>query len=344
MGVTLQQLAQEIGCELHGDSQCLITGVGTLQNARAGQLSFLANAKYRNYLKATQASAVILRPQDLELSPVNALVSNNPYLAYAKAARLLSPEQLPVAGVHPSAVVEEGCEIDSTAAIGAHCFVGAGSRIAAGVILGPGSVLERDVTIGANSRLVARVTLCHGVSIGSGALIHPGVVIGGDGFGIANDGGRWVKVPQLGSVVIGDDVEIGANTTIDRGALEDTVIEEGVKLDNQIQVAHNVRIGAHTAIAGCAAIAGSTTIGKRCQIGGAVGIVGHLTIADDVHITAMSLVTGNIGSAGVYSSGIPAESRSDWTRNAARVRQLNDMALRLRALEKEFEQINSDRE
>lgn len=335
--MTLQQLAREIGCELHGDSHCLITGVGTLQNAGVGQLSFLANAKYRSYLKATQASAVILRPQDLELCPANALVSSNPYLAYAKAARLLNPEQLPAAGVHPSAVIEAGCDIDPSAAIGAHCYVGAGSRLGPGVVLGAGCVLERDVTIGANSRLAARVTVCHGVRIGAAVLIHPGVVIGGDGFGIASDAGCWFKVPQLGGVVIGDDVEIGANTTIDRGALEDTVIEEGAKLDNQIQVAHNVRIGAHTAIAGCAAIAGSTTIGKRCQIGGAVGIVGHLTIADDVHVTAMSLVTGNINNAGVYSSGIPVEPRTEWTRNAARIRQLNEIAQRLRALEKQLE-------
>ena len=335
--MTLQQLAREIGCELHGDAECLITGVGTLQHAVAGQLSFLANNRYRGYLKTTQASAVILGPQDLEECPVNALVTRNPYLAYAKAAHLLNPEQFPAAGIHPTAVIEAGCDVDSSASVGAQCYVGAGSCIGPGVVLGPGCVLERAVTIGANSRLVARVTLCHGVRVGASALIHPGVVIGGDGFGIANDAGRWVKVPQLGSVVIGDDVEIGANTTIDRGALEDTVIEEGVKLDNQIQVAHNVRIGAHTAIAGCAAIAGSTTIGKRCQIGGAVGIVGHLTITDDVHITAMSLVTGNINAPGVYSSGIPAESRTEWARNAARIRQLNEIALRLRAVEKQLE-------
>lgn len=337
MGMTLQQLAEVLECELHGDGECQITGVGTLQNAVAGQLSFLANNRYRSYLKGTQASAVILWPQDLEHCPVNALVSRNPYLAYAKAAQMLNPEELPPEGIHPTAVIEAGCEVDPAASIGAHCFIGGGSRIGAGAILGPGCVLERNVTVGANSRLVARVTLCHGVRIGASALIHPGVVIGGDGFGIANDNGRWVKVPQLGSVVIGDDVEIGANTTIDRGALEDTVIEDGVKLDNQIQVAHNVRIGAHSAIAGCAAIAGSTTIGKRCQIGGAVGIVGHLTIADDVQITAMSLVTGNINNSGVYSSGIPAEPRAEWTRNAARVRQLNEIAQRLRAVEKALE-------
>ncbi len=338
MGVTLKKLAREIGCELHGDSDCIVSAVGTLQNAGMGQVSFLANAKYRHYLKTTQASAVIVWPQDLLLSRTNALVSNNPYLAFAKAARLLNPEPQVVAGVHATAVVEGDAVVDPTASIGAHCYIGAGSFIGSGVVIGPGCVVEHGVSMGANSRLVARVTLCHDVCIGANVLIHPGVVVGGDGFGIANDGGHWIKVPQLGSVVIGDDVEIGANTTIDRGALEDTVIEEGVKLDNQIQVAHNVRIGAHTAIAGCAAIAGSTTIGKRCQIGGAVGIVGHLFIADDVHITAMSLVTGNITHAGVFSSGIAAQPRSEWVRNAARVRQLNEIAQRLRGLEKRLDE------
>lgn len=337
MGMTLQQLAEALECELHGDPLCLITGVGTLQSAAAGQLSFLANSKYRNYLKATQASAVIIGAEDLDLCPVNALVSRNPYLTYARAARLLNPEALPAAGVHPTAVVEEGCEIDPSASIGAQCFVGAGCRIGAGVVLGPGCVVERDVSIGSNSRLVARVTICHGATLGESVMVHPGVVIGADGFGIAYDEGRWIKVPQLGNVVIGNDVEIGANTTIDRGALEDTVIEEGVKLDNLIQVAHNVHIGAHSALAGCVGIAGSATIGKRCQIGGAVGIAGHLSICDDVQVTGMSMVTGNILKPGVYSSGLPAEPRSDWVRNAARLRQLNDIAQRLRALEKELE-------
>lgn len=338
MGVTLQQLACETGCELHGDLNCVVSSVATLQNAGVGQVSFLANAKYRHYLKTTQASAVIIWPQDLAASATNALVSDNPYLAFAKAARLLNPEPLASTGVHVTAVIEPGSDIHPTASIGAHCYIGAGSSIGAGVVIGAGCVVEYGVTIGTNSRLVARVTVCHGVTIGASVLIHPGVVVGGDGFGIANDDGHWIKVPQLGSVVIGNDVEIGANTTIDRGALDDTVIESGVKLDNQIQVAHNVRIGAHTAIAGCAAIAGSTTIGKRCQIGGAVGIVGHLSIADDVHITAMSLVTGNISHSGVFSSGIPAQRRSEWVRNAARVRQLNEIAQRLRVLEKRLDE------
>ncbi len=338
MEITLGQLASELECELQGDPQCLISGVGTLQNATPGQLSFLANSRYRRFLAGTNASAVILKQEDSATSAVNVLLSGNPYLAYAKAATLLNPPTPALPGIHPSAVIDASAEVDPGASIGAHCYIGAGCNIAAGVALGPGCVLEADVSIAAGSRLVARVTVCQGVSIGKNCLLHPGVVIGSDGFGIADDKGRWVRVPQLGCVVIGNDVDIGANTTIDRGALEDTVIEDGVKLDNQIQVAHNVRIGANTAIAGCTGIAGSANIGKRCQIGGAVAITGHLEIVDDVHITAASLVAGSIDKAGVYSSGVPVEPHMQWNKNAVRLRQLNDMAKRLRAVEKLLEQ------
>jgi len=338
MELTLGQLARVLECELHGDPQRRVSGVGTLLSAKHGQLSFLANTRYRRYLADTKASVVVLKEEDRSACAVDVLVSSNPYLAYAKAAALLNPPASVPPGIHPSAVVEEGAEIDPAASIGAHCYIGAGSKISAEVFLGPGCVLGAGVVIDKGSRLVARVTVCHGVSIGKNCLLHPGVVIGGDGFGIANDKGSWIRVPQLGSVVIGDDVDIGANTTIDRGALEDTVIENGVKLDNQIQVAHNVCIGAYTAIAGCTGIAGSTKIGMRCQIGGAVAIVGHLDIADDVHITAMSMVTGSIREAGIYSSGVPVEPRSKWGKNAVRFKQLDDMAKRLRAVEKRLEQ------
>ncbi|MFC1749632.1 UDP-3-O-(3-hydroxymyristoyl)glucosamine N-acyltransferase [Pseudomonadota bacterium] len=337
MDLTLEQLAGELGCELHGDPQCRVSGVATLLNAKPGELSFLANSRYGRYLANTQASIVILKEEDRAACPVNVLVCRNPYLAYAKAAALLNPVVVADAGVHPTAVVEEGAQVSPTASVGAHCFVGANSIIGAGAVLGPGCVVEAGVSIGENSRFVARATVCHGVSVGNNCLVHPGVVIGADGFGIANDKGAWTKVPQVGGVVVGDDVEIGANTTIDRGALDDTVIEDGVKLDNQIQVAHNVCIGAHTAVAGCTGIAGSAKIGKRCQIGGGVVVLGHLEIADDVHITAMSLVTGNIKKPGVYSSGVPVEDRGDWNRNIARLRQLNDLAKRLRTVEKQLE-------
>ncbi len=337
MGISLAKLARQLGCEVSGDGACQITAVATLQSAGPGQISFLANRRYRKYLATTKASAVILRPDDVEDCPVNALVSANPYLIYARVATLLNPLVPAVAGCHSSAIIETGCEIDSTASIGANCYLGANCVIGAGAVIGPGCVIGRDVIIGAETRLVANISICDGVKIGCRVLIQPGAVIGSDGFGYAPDQGHWVKVPQLGSVIIGDDVEIGANTTIDRGALEDTVIEEGVILDNQIQVAHNVRIGAYTAIAGATAIAGSTSIGKRCQIGGAVGIVGHLSIADDVHITAMSLVTGNIKQAGLYSSGTPLGDNKAWRKNAARFGQLDEMARHLRRLEKKLE-------
>ncbi len=334
--ISLGELASQLGVELVGDGSCNISAVATLQTAASGQVSFLANSRYRRYLVSTQASAVILRPEDCDAYPGNALVSTNPYLTYARAATLLNPQTKQTPGCHPSAVVEVTAKIDSTAAIAANCYIAADANIGSGAQIGPGCAIGKGVTIGADSRLAANVSIADGVDIGQRVLIHSGVVVGSDGFGFAPDQGKWFKVPQLGSVIIGDDVEIGANTTIDRGALEDTVIEEGVKLDNQLQIAHNVRIGAHTAIAGATAIAGSTTIGKRCQIGGGVGIVGHLVIADDVHITAMSLVTGNIKQSGLYSSGTPLSGNKEWRKNAVRFGHLDDMSRRLRALEKQL--------
>ncbi len=338
MGMRLDRLAAETGAALEGDGAIEIDAVATLQSAGAGQIAFLANSRYRRHLETTGASAVIVRPEDLERAPVAALVSDNPYLVFARVAALLNPERRPEPGVDPSARIAEGCRIPASAAIGPFVVIEEGVELGEEVVIGAGCVIGRDCRIGAGSRLHPNVTLYHGVTIGARALIHSGVVIGSDGFGMANDGGRWVKVPQLGGVVIGDDVEIGANTTIDRGALEDTVIGDGVRLDNQIQVAHNVRIGAHTAIAGCVGIAGSTHIGQRCQIGGGVGIVGHLTIADDVVITAMSLVTGNITRPGLYSSGTPLEPNPKWKRNAVRFSQLDEIARRLQALERHLDQ------
>ncbi|MEW6352935.1 MAG: UDP-3-O-(3-hydroxymyristoyl)glucosamine N-acyltransferase [Pseudomonadota bacterium] len=334
MPLSLGELARQVGGAVHGDADCLISGVATLQNAQPGELSFLANARYRKYLGATRATAVILSAAERDACPVIPWVVDNPALAYARAAALLHPLPHAEPGVHASAHVDAAAIIHDTASIGPHCVIEAGARIDAGVTVGPGCVIGRDSVIGANSRLVAHVTICHGTRIGRRALIHPGAVIGSDGFGLAPHQGAWLKIPQLGRAVIGDDVEIGANTTIDRGALEDTVIEDGVKLDNQIQVAHNVRIGAHTAIAGCVGIAGSAKIGKRCQIGGGVGIAGHLEIADDVQITGMTLVSKSITESGVYSSGAPAQPNAVWNKNFARFRHLDDMARRLQELEK----------
>ncbi len=334
MGYRLEQLAAACGAELAGDPALEIDGVCTLQRGRTGAIAFLANPRYRRYLAATRASAVILRPEDRAACPVAALVTPDPYLAYARVARLLVPPAPVVPGIHPSAVIGPDCELPDSVSIGPHAVLEAGVRLGAGVQIGPGCQLGVGVEVGEGSRLLARVTLCQGVRVGRRALIHPGVVVGSDGFGLANDQGHWLKVPQLGGVRIGDDVEIGANTTIDRGALEDTVIEDGVKLDNQIQVAHNVHIGAHTAIAGCVGISGSARIGRHCMIGGGVGIVGHLEIADGVVVTGMSMVTHSITRPGVYSSGLPAIPNERWNRVAVRLRQLDDLARRLLRLER----------
>lgn len=334
-GITLGQIAERIGGELYGDEACVITGVATLQSAQPGDITFLSNPRYRKHLASTRASAVILSAKDKDECATAAVVVANPYVGYARVAALLyaDREQVRVSGIHPMACVSADSRVHESASIGPHCVIEADVNIAANVSIGPGCFIGKGTVIGEGSRLLANVTLCHGVHIGKRVLIHPGAVIGSDGFGIANDNGVWLKVPQLGGVSIGDDVEVGANTTIDRGALEDTVIEDGVKLDNQIQVAHNVHIGAHTAIAGCVGIAGSARIGKRCTVGGGVGISGHLEIVDDVHITGMSFVTKSIKQPGLYSSGIPVDTNQQWHKNTVRFRQLDEMARRLKVLE-----------
>lgn len=316
---TLAEIARHIGAELHGDGGLLIEGVATLDCAQPGQLAFLVDRKYRRFLQVTGAAAVILRPVDLPSCRTAALVTHEPYLAYARAAALLYPAPEASGEVHASAVVAADAVIEPGAEVGPQCVIGEGARIQAHALVGPGSVVAAGAVVGAYSRLVARVTLGADVRIGRRCLIHPGAVIGADGFGLARDGERWVKIPQLGSVHIGDDVEVGANTTIDRGALKDTVIEDGVKLDNLVQVAHNVRIGAHSAVAGCAGIAGSTTIGRRCMIGGGAGIGGHITLADDVMVTGMSMVPSSLGAPGSYSSGWPARDSRLWRRTVAQV-------------------------
>jgi len=334
---TLAELARRVGARPVGDADCVIHGVATLTGAAAGSITFLTNPRYRKHLQTTQAAAVVLKEDDLPFCPVNALVAANPHLAYARIAALFAPAPDAVPGIHPSAVVAPSAHVDPAASVGPHCVIGADCTIAAGAIIGPGCVLEHGVSIGADTRLVANVTVYYGCRIGARGLVHAGAVIGSDGFGFAHDRGTWVKVPQLGAVVIGDDVEIGANTSIDRGAVEDTVIEDGVKLDNQIQVAHNVRVGAHTAIAGCVGVAGSAVIGKHCAIGGGAGILGHLEIADGTTVTAMSLVTKSLKEPGVYSSGTPLERSEQWHKNTVRFKQLDEMARRLRQLEKELE-------
>ncbi len=339
MAWRLQELAQAIGAELRGDPETEISGVGTLQHADPGQLSFLSNPLYRRYLTSTRASAVILAAEDAEHCPVAALISDNPYLGYARAASLLYPQPAFSPGIHPSAVVAASANIDSSAHVGACAVVGEEVSVGAQAYIGPGCVIEADCRIGTGSRLVARVTLCRDTQIGERCLIHPGAVLGADGFGLANDNGRWEKVPQLGRVRIGNDVEIGANTTIDRGALEDTVLHDGVKLDNQIQIAHNVEIGEHTAMAGCSAVAGSTKIGRHCTVGGLTGVVGHLRIGDNAHFSAATLVTRSFESPGYYSGGLPAMENGEWRKTVARVRRLEEMNNELKALKKKVRKL-----
>jgi len=298
-----------------------VSRVATLMNARPGALSFLANSRYRKHLPATQATAVLLAPGDAESCKVAALIDPNPYLAYAHIAALMHPQNPDAPGIHPSAVVADGAHISASAYIGPNAVVEREAHLGDRVVLGPGCTIGAGARVGADTRLHARVSLLAGVQIGERCIFHPGVVVGADGFGFAQDAGTWVKVPQVGGVRIGNDVEIGANTTIDRGAIDDTVIEDGVKLDNQIQVGHNVSIGAHTAIAGCTGISGSTSIGRRCMIGGMVGIAGHLSIADDVVVTGFSLVSASIKQSGSYSSGIPVEETKAWRRAVAHLRR-----------------------
>jgi UDP-3-O-[3-hydroxymyristoyl] glucosamine N-acyltransferase len=330
---TLAQIADHIDGVVKGDHTFQVDSVGTLQDAKANQLSFLANTKYKKYLAATRAGAVIVSEQSLADVPNHAIVVADPYVAYAKAASLLNTVKQYQAGIHASASVSPNSQVHPSVSIGAQAVIESGVELAENVIVGPGCIIQNNVKVGSDTRLIANITLCDAVQIGERVLIHPGVVIGADGFGIANDHGKWIKVPQLGSVRVGNDVEIGANTTIDRGALEDTIIGNGVKLDNQIQIAHNVIIGENTVIAGCAGVAGSTRIGNNCMIGGAVVIAGHIEIVEGVQLTGGTSVTRSISQSGVYSSGIPAEPNQQWRRNVVRYRQLDKLAERIKQIE-----------
>jgi UDP-3-O-[3-hydroxymyristoyl] glucosamine N-acyltransferase len=334
MSISLGELAVRFGCELHGDPDVKVESVATLSQAQPGAVAFLANPLYREQLAHTRASVVILDAASVAQCPVASLVSNNPYAMYARVAALLSPLPVLPQGIHASAVVAADARIDPTAHIGAHAIIGSRAKIGARTVVSPKCVIEDDVVLAEDVRLAPGVVLCRKVEIGARTVIQPGAVIGGDGFGFAQDQGAWVKVPQVGSVRVGADVEIGSNTTIDRGAIGDTVIGDDVKLDNQIQIGHNVQIGDHTAIAGCTGISGSTRIGKRCLIAGAVGIVGHITICDDVVITGLTMVSHSIEKPGVYSGGIPAEEARSWRRIVARLKRIDSMGRRLAALER----------
>jgi UDP-3-O-[3-hydroxymyristoyl] glucosamine N-acyltransferase len=321
---SLGELAVRFGLELRGAPELRVSRVATLSQATSGSLSFLANSRYRRSLGQTHASAVVLAPSEADGCPVAALISPNPYLSYARIALLFHPDPSVSPGIHPSAVVAGSARIAASAAVGPLSVIEEDAELGERVDIGPGCIVQKGARVGADTRLVARVNLYAGVQIGKRCILHAGAVIGADGFGFALDDGSWVKVPQVGSVLIGDDVEIGANTTVDRGAIEDTVVEQGAKLDNQIQVGHNVVIGAHTAIAACTGISGSTTLGKRCMIGGMVGFAGHLTIADDVVITGCSLVSASIREAGTYSSGMPTVPTRAWRRMVAHLRRFGE--------------------
>lgn len=335
MTLTLGELAVRFGCELRGDPSARVDSVAPLSQAGPRALTFLANPKYVAQLAQSKAGAIVLDAKSADASPVPVLIAANPHATYARIAALLYPDPPLVPGVHSSATVQNGARIGSGTEIGAQVFIGENVSIGARCFIGPGTVIERDAVIGDDTRLVARVTICHGVKLGLRNLVHPGAVIGGDGFGLAPEkGGGWVKVPQLGSVTMGDDVEIGSNTTIDRGALEDTVIEDGVKIDNLVMIAHNCRIGAHSALAATCAIAGSSTLGKRCILGGKVGLTGHISLCDDVVVLGTSFISHSITKPGVYSSALPSEEAGTWRRIVARIKRLDSMAKRLRAVEK----------
>lgn len=333
--LTLADIARHLDVAFEGDANQTIRGLATLKEAAPDQVAFLANRAYLKDLAATQAAAVLLHPEHGKNCPVARLEMENPYLGYAKLSQLFDP--LPardVPGIHPTAVVAEGVTLGANVSIQAHAVIEAGVVLGDRVVIGAGSVIGADSIIGEGTRLHANVTVCHGVVIGKRSILQSGCVIGGDGFGFAHDGAGWHKIAQLGGVVLGDDVEVGSCSSIDRGALGDTVIGNDVKIDGQVQIAHNVTIGDHSALAGCVGIAGSTKVGKHCMLGGGVGLSGHLTICDGVQVTGMSLVTNSIHEPGVYSSGTGAMSNAQWRKNAVRFKQLDDIAKRLSRVEK----------
>jgi UDP-3-O-[3-hydroxymyristoyl] glucosamine N-acyltransferase len=332
---SLSEIAQKIDAKIQGNADIQITGLAPLQMAKAGQIAFLDNAKYRKYLQETQASAVILNPKEANNCPTTALIVTNPYVAYAKIATLFGYKPAHKPGIHETAVIGTDCVIDKTASIGPYVVIGNHVHIGANTVIESRCSLGDYVAIGNHCLLWPNVTLYHGVKIHNGVILHSGAVVGSDGFGMANDQGKWLKIPQLGTVVIYDDVEIGANTTIDRGALGDTIIEKGVKLDNQIQIGHNVHIGEYTAMAACSGVSGSTKIGKHCLISGMVGFTGHFEVADNVVITGMTMVSKAIDKPGIYSSGTAMEPHQQWKKNAVRFRQLDEMAKRIAKLEQE---------
>ncbi len=337
---TLAQLTEGLDATIKGDPDCIIEGVCTIQDAKPQHVAFLMNPLYKKYLATTTASAVILTAEDAAECNTNAVICRDPYYTYTQIAANFDDKPKSLPGIHPSAVIGKNCEIAPSASIGANCVINDNVKIQSGAIIGAGCVIGEFSEVGEDSRLDANVTLYHKIKIGQRVIIASGAVIGSDGFGIAKHKGVWHKVPQLGRVIIEDDVEIGANTTIDRGAIDDTVIGQGTKLDNLIQVGHNVRIGKNTAIAGCVAIAGSVTIGNNCIVGGQTGFAGHITVADNVVLTGGTEVSKSIREPGIYSSGLGGlVTNLEWRKNSARFHRLEQLMQRVKVLEQSLKEL-----
>ncbi|TQF69987.1 UDP-3-O-(3-hydroxymyristoyl)glucosamine N-acyltransferase [Pseudoalteromonas luteoviolacea] len=336
---TLSQLAEYLGASLEGNADQPIVKIATLLNAKNQDIAFLANKKYRNQLESTEAGAVILSADEAEYFAGNKLICENPYVAYAKLAQYMDTTPSAASSIHSSACIDEEASLGQNVKIAANAVIESGAVIGDNVEIGAGCFIGKNARIGANTKLWANVTIYHDVVIGEKCLFQSGAVIGSDGFGYANESGEWVKIPQIGTVIIGDRVEVGACTSIDRGAIDDTIIHDNVILDNQIQIAHNVEIGYGTAIAGCSVMAGSVKIGKYCQIGGMVAINGHNEVCDGVIITGMSMVTKGISQPGIYSSGMPHTTNKEWRKNIAHLRNLSDFKARIKALESLTEQL-----
>ncbi|MDX1811287.1 MAG: UDP-3-O-(3-hydroxymyristoyl)glucosamine N-acyltransferase [Gammaproteobacteria bacterium] len=333
---SVQVLAELVNGKVVGDGSLLVSGVANLASAKSGDLSFLNNDSFKKFLTSTKATAVLVKEADLVSTESSLIVVDDPYLAYAKAATYLSAIIDPPKGIHPSAVVHESARIDESV------YIGPNVNIERDVVIGKGTHISSNTSIGAEAKLGAdcfifsNVTIYPQTQLGDRVMLHAGCVLGSDGFGLANDKGAWVKIPQLGRLIVGNDVEIGANSAIDRGALDNTIIHDGVKIDNLVHIAHNIEIGEHTAIAGCVGIAGSTKIGKHCTIAGMAGINGHIEITDNVHIGAMAMVTKSLTEPGQYASGIPAEETGKWRRNVVRFRQMDKLEKRIKQLESEL--------
>lgn len=332
---SLEELADRLQLTVSGDPARRISGLATLESAGPEDLAFLSNKKYQSQLARTRAAAVILRAEFVEACPVDCLVADDPYVSFARASRLFSNAPVPVSGVHPTAVVSEDAQLDQSVSVGPNAVVEEGTVLGAGVVIGANAYVGHRCHLGAGTRIYPGVVLYHDVRLGESCVVHSQTVIGADGFGYAPGSSGWEKITQLGGVRIGNRVEIGACTTIDRGALDHTVIEDGVIIDNLVQIAHNCRIGKNTAIAGCAGLAGSAIIGANCTLAGGTGVVGHVEICDNVHVTGRTMVTKSITEPGSYSSGTPMMNTRDWKRSAVRFAQLESMQQRLAALEKD---------